>query len=1132
MKNLKQLTLVSALIAASSLGAQENVGSVVGTVRDASGAAVAGALVRISGPSLLQPRETTTDANGRYSFRLILPGQTRVQASKQGLVGSAQTFNVMAGTTLTVDLTMRPMTVATEEVEVLGGTENPIIDKTETKVSSTFTVAQLFSNPAGGVGVYGALYLAPGVSGSTAYARIRGGTSGQTMYSINGIVMRDPEVGQGRQYETVLDDLIQDVQVVQNPINAKYGFTSSGSVNITTKTGTNKFEGSFRVLNTNYSWNSLVYFGSPNRWSENEWNNPSYTPMGSYGWYDWPVVVADNNEVEYNVTLSGPIWKDRITFIYGGRFQAKNYSPFTYTNVLGNSPETWRTYLPGFQNGDNKLVGPNPSGGPAQERFAGYLWDRNPIAPNAIVSKTFPGNFTFNQYKVFFQITPDHQVELLYSDEGYNSFSTPATPDTSVVSWNTAKRPMKGVNYRGIFGANAVVNAQWANRSTTVDFPKGPDDTIFYQAWQNNAPSALLASNIVAGVSQLPTGGAYSYGAIREVENWALDVNYIWDAHNFDAGIQRINERSTTGGYGIRDRAFWTPGMRYDGTYMVWNPFAADSPLKVNQDGATLEAYGYPSAGFGGSVTLAQAQENWVAGVLGGTRVPYRRQYSGMSDEEIPHDSQTTSFYANDNWTYNDNFAVSFGLRFEKSLVTDQRGTMAESMTINPRLRLQYDLFGDNRHVFSFAFTQANGTLYRAAMGSFAASSKTAVNKRYIWNQGASAQPYFVEKDEFKKLENYGYYYSYANSVMAWKVDPDLKPEQTTNFDFMYRRAFSQGGYFRASLIYNLLTTALFGELRDEELEMKDPSGAIPLGLKGVPENTYEYVRYLYNRADRGRHYAGLEMEWMMPLVTKSTWRLNWFGNWTIAKTTGNYIFEESNQSGNTEGNTVQYYDQLVDLGIPREMVDPWGESNTTPRHRMRSWVTFSHGDRGGIITELTLAAAWESGTYTDATWTYNLPADTWKVNQYNGNPNNGHVLNMQGNLFGLLYPYGRAHRMAGTPSYTTDLTWNTTIPLKGTLSLFVNLSVGNVFNNIPEVQGFASWSIGYNGAARRTWARDQKPSDDPLWGTYVAIRNYGPYYDNRGVDQNFGALNVDARGRKFSFENSLTTMCQFGFRF
>ena len=1120
MKNLKQFTLVSALIAAASLGAQETVGSVVGTVRDASGAAVAGALVRISGPNLLQPRETTTDANGRYSFRLILPGQARVQATKQGLIGSAQTFNVQSGSTLTVDLTMRPMSVATEEVEVLGGKDNPTIDKTETKVSSTFTANDLFNLPMGGTGVYGALYLAPGVSGSTGFARIRGGTAGQTMYSINGIQTRDAEVGQGRQYEFLLDDMIQDVQVVQNPINAKYGFTSTGSVNVTTKTGTNRFEGSFRVVADNDAWTSINGTGSGTRFGQGPeampWNDLMW---GAWG-YDPPDARGDNQVPEYQVTLSGPIWKDRITFIYGGRFQPQGYGTVNHLNVLGNNPDNYRTYIPGFKNGDARLQGPHPVTGVLGDQWAGPIWAANPLAPTAAIRGVIPSNFEFNQYKLFFQITPNHQADILYSKDSYTSYGANSftTPDTSIVFPNTADRILKGVSYRGIYGANAVLSAQWSVGGTNVTFPQGPDDTIFYQTWQLASRSILAAGN-GTGQTQYATGGAYSYSALREVENWSVDLNYIWDAHNIDAGVQRINERSTRNGYGIRNRAFWTPAMRYDGTYMVWNPFAADSPLReevYNPSTADLTYYGYS--------TGTNPAALWRAGILSGTRVPYFRQYVDP-ETETPHDSQITSVYLNDNWTYSDKFAVNVGLRLDQNIVSEQRGEMVNAMSFSPRLRLQYDLNGDNRHVFAFSFTQASGSLYRAAMGEFAANNVSAASRRYIWNTG-SGQPHFVDKEEFKKTTNYGHYYSYTNSTMYSLVDKDLKPEQTTNFELQYRRAFSQGGYFRASLIYNLLTTALFGEMReDEEIELKDPTGTVPDAGRPFIDaaNTYAWKRYLYNRADRGRHYAGLEMEWMMPLVTKPTYRLNWAGNWTIAKTTGNYIFGATgNSTDTTAGSSVQYYDQLVNVGMPRNMVDPWGESSATPRHRARTWLTLSHGERGGIINELTLFANWTDGTFTDTSWEYVLPTTTFKFNAQGGQ--GGHVQNMttagsSDALYGYLYPYGRANWRGNASTYTATLTWNVTIPIKGTLAAFVNLMIMNPFNTVADSFGYSTWSGGNNGA-RRTWTRDQNPSDDPLFGKYVAS-NGNMYY--------YGIYAGSVTGRDFNNGNSTL---QFGFRF
>jgi len=1111
MKNLKNLTLVSALIAAAGLGAQENVGTVVGTVRDTSGAPVANATVRISGHNLLQPRDTTTDASGRYMFRLIMPGEARVQVSKQGLVGGFHTVMVTAGSTRTVDLTMRALNVATEEVEITGAGD-PIVDKTESKVTSTYTIRDLFNLPMGGSGMYGALFLAPGVSGNVDYARIRGGTTGQVTYSVNGIQMRDAEVGQGRQNEYLIDDMIQDVQVVQNPINAKYGFTSTGSVNVTTKTGTNRFEGTFRVRLSNSAWNAIN--GTPviNRFSEQQ-----YDSAIAGNWSTLPTNPArEQLGKSYFVTLSGPIWKDHITFSYGGRFEPQSYRTITYRNVLDLNPSNWRTYLPGFTRTTPKYMGPNqldPSQ-PDSERWAGYFWGRNPAAPTDPIRDSGTLTNAFNQYKLFFQITQNHQVDALYSKNFRNSFGanypTDGVIDTNLKYWQSETSMLKGFNYRGIFGSNAVLTAQWGNGYSDIKFPKGPDDPLYVNTWQQSAESLI---HYGSATTQMMTGGASFYDAIRESKNWGIDLNYIWESHNIDVGVQQLNEMSTitVNGGGINGQDFYVPGRRYDGTYLVFNPFHSDSPVNpanVTGTGEINPTTGSPlSTGTMAGYTTVAA---WQNAIRNGTRVPLYRKWSGTGGFQ-PYDAQTRSVYINDNWTYNDHFAVSAGLRGDQTIATDQRGEIVNSMAINPRFRAQYDLFGDNRHVFSLSVTQQVGNLQRSAIGAFGANSTGTVNRRYTWtkdNPDGSEKPFFVSQDELKDYNNYKYYYSYSNTLDYYKIDKDLGPEQTTNTEFMYKRVFDQGGWFRVSLVYGLLTRALFAENRDEVVVMTDPTGQVP---QNPAAN--QFVRYLYNRSDRGRHYAGAELEWKMFPMVSPTWRLEWGGSWTIAKTTGNYVFGgAANDTTNTDGSSIQSYDQLIKIGMPKELVDPWGESTSTPRHAMRTYATLSHGDRGGILNELTLFANWDSGTFTNSTWSYNLPNDTWK----NSNLEGGTVSSFP--TTASLYAYGFGHRMSNGNTYFVDFSWNVTIPVKKTLSMFVNFMIGNIFNSIVDGQGTTGWSSAYNNGDAITWVRGQKAGEnDPMYGKYVASRTSG---------QTWGVYGSAGGARQFN------SKLEFGFRF
>jgi outer membrane receptor for ferrienterochelin and colicin len=254
------------------------------------------------------------------------------------------------------------------------------------------------------------------------------------------------------------------------------------------------------------------------------------------------------------------------------------------------------------------------------------------------------------------------------------------------------------------------------------------------------------------------------------------------------------------------------------------------------------------------------------------------RTYSGdVNSTEDPFDGQTTSFYINDNWTLNDKWSVNIGIRFDQSIASDTTGERVNSLDFNPRLRLQHDLFGDNMHVFALAMTQQVGNLYKYSMGAFASTSTAPVNRKYIWDKdltNTTGDLQFVTTDQIMDQANWGRYWSLTDSRLNYQIDPNLKPEQNTNFELSYRRAFPQGGYFRTSLIYNLLTRALYAEWRDEAVKVVDPGPTQPQNAAAdLP------LAYLYNRDDRGRHYASAEMEWMMPLGTKATWRLNWYGN-------------------------------------------------------------------------------------------------------------------------------------------------------------------------------------------------------------------------------------------------------------
>ncbi|HEX8244455.1 MAG TPA: carboxypeptidase-like regulatory domain-containing protein [Longimicrobium sp.] len=93
--------------------------AIVGRVIDAqSGTAVSGARVSVTGGGQREPRQTATDAEGRYSITLAAGGTFRVQAARTGYE-AARTPAVRVGPqgTATVDVRLQPAAVRLREVK-------------------------------------------------------------------------------------------------------------------------------------------------------------------------------------------------------------------------------------------------------------------------------------------------------------------------------------------------------------------------------------------------------------------------------------------------------------------------------------------------------------------------------------------------------------------------------------------------------------------------------------------------------------------------------------------------------------------------------------------------------------------------------------------------------------------------------------------------------------------------------------------------------------------------------------------------------------------------------------------------------------------------------------------------------
>src|SRR4051794_19611063 len=78
------LALVLTVAAADRLAAQTAAGTISGTIKDETGAALPGATVAITNTDTAQGRTLVTDANGRYAAPDLPPGPYEVRGSLTG----------------------------------------------------------------------------------------------------------------------------------------------------------------------------------------------------------------------------------------------------------------------------------------------------------------------------------------------------------------------------------------------------------------------------------------------------------------------------------------------------------------------------------------------------------------------------------------------------------------------------------------------------------------------------------------------------------------------------------------------------------------------------------------------------------------------------------------------------------------------------------------------------------------------------------------------------------------------------------------------------------------------------------------------------------------------------------------
>jgi len=309
--------IIFALLLVSTLSAQNLNGALRGHVQDASGARVASAKVTVSASGSSFERETVTTGNGEFLIDNLLPGPYSLSVTAAGFAPATATVQVVVSTVRNLAVTLKPQAVSqTVNVSAAASsiTTQPI-DLSSAVRGGAVSHRDLQNLPLAARSFANIAYLVPGTEpvepSDPTKARITavstGGSSGlNNELSVDGADNSDDWIGGFLQ--NFSPDAIQEFNFRTANEEADTGWTTAGSVVITTRHGTNTWHGDAAFYGRAAALNARFPI-----------ENPAPNPKQPF------------SRQNYIGTIGGPILKDKVWFFTSFEYVHENasiaYSP-------------------------------------------------------------------------------------------------------------------------------------------------------------------------------------------------------------------------------------------------------------------------------------------------------------------------------------------------------------------------------------------------------------------------------------------------------------------------------------------------------------------------------------------------------------------------------------------------------------------------------------------------------------------------------------------------------------------------------------------------------------------------------------------------------------------------------------
>jgi outer membrane receptor protein involved in Fe transport len=647
LRSASFLLLIGCIASVPSF-AQKITGDISGTVTDASGAAVAGAVVRAENTGTGEKQAATSNETGFFRIVNLNPGQYRVSVQAAGFKTMERQASVDIALTTQANFSLQ-VGAKTEMVEVQAVA--PLVEATEDRLSTLFVERQVQDLPNNGGDFNNLLDGVPGVQrspgGGFQSLNINGQRATSNNFAVDGIPNNDRYYGESSLGQAAIAgtaaaliplDGISEFNVQSNP-GVEFGVKGGSVINIGLKSGTNDIHG-------NVFWDRHTDAFDARNWFATKVNPFRLNQFGASGGF--------------------PIKKDKaFLFMSYQGFHLTDTFPSTI-NLPAQAEINDALGCISTGNNPNSVHDSTPAAclnsGPATVSPIGAkLLSFVPLAPSpgALVNTVANNKLDLNNFHVKFDyvFNQKHRVSVkyLFGDSVNNQPAAPGVPQsvgplaTGPNMWNSVaptRAQLAGINYTWTISGNKVLESRFGYQRFSQRI--GINNNI--------DPNSLGLNTGPLGAGpqdkenfEVPTlynysFGNTSYGFVGGIQGYPIvtrpDASYDWQEH---FTMIKGNHTIKVGG-------------QYQDAFTKSRRDRAHSSLYFGYDNRSYANFGSSSDG-GESLRVATLNE-----LLLGVASSAGRSF-GVTNRHIFQKS--LGLYVQDSWKVKPNFTLEAGVRWD-----------------------------------------------------------------------------------------------------------------------------------------------------------------------------------------------------------------------------------------------------------------------------------------------------------------------------------------------------------------------------------------------------------------------------------------------------------------------------------